>query len=87
VGINVSQRLRDHLTVIIGECDLLEDTLGARSDAMTSIKVIRNAAYRVAKAIEGESWMALEILAGTPPDSVVRPARQGQTGSSSQYPR
>ncbi len=80
---NVSQRLRDHLTVIIGECDLLEDTLGARSDVMPRINVIRNAAYRVAKAIEGESWMALQILAGVPPDSVVRESRPSQTRSSS----
>ena len=45
-------QVRDHLTVVIGECDMLEDILSAQSDLVTRINVIRNAAYRVLNAIE-----------------------------------
>ena len=47
----------------MAECDMLEDTFSARSDAMTRINVIRNAAHRIANAIESQSWPA-EMFAG-----------------------
>ena len=43
--------LHDHLTVIIGQCDMLEDAFSARTEVMTRINVIRNAAQRIANTI------------------------------------
>jgi len=68
----MSQRLHDHLSVIITECNLLEDTFGARSDVMTRVNIIRNAANRVANAIEVESWTVLEMATGSQSDTRVR---------------
>jgi len=55
--------LQDHLTVIIGQCDMLEDIFSARSEVMTRINVIRNAAHRIANAIECQSWPPSEMFA------------------------
>jgi len=74
VSTNVSQSLHDHLTVIIAECDLLEDTFGARSDVMTPINIIRNAAHRVANAVEDESRPPFERFAATSSGSCVQRA-------------
>lgn len=49
----ILSQLRDHLTVIIGECDMLEDTFVDQSDITTRIDIIRNAAHRIANAIDG----------------------------------
>jgi hypothetical protein len=55
--------LQDHLAVIIGQCDTLEDIFSKRSDVMTRINVIRNAAHRVVNAIEGQAWPPSEVFA------------------------
>ena len=54
--------LQDHLTVIVSQCDMLEDIFPARTDVMERINVIRNAAHRIENAIEGQSWPASEML-------------------------
>jgi hypothetical protein len=55
--------LQDHLTVIIGQCDMLEDSFSGRSEVMTRINVIRNAAHRIANAIDCQSWPPSEMFA------------------------
>lgn len=55
-------QVKDHLTVIIGECDMLEDIFPAQTDLLTRINVIRNAAYRVVGAIDGPSQPASKML-------------------------
>ncbi len=55
--------LQNHLTVIISQCDLLEDMFSARTEVMTRVNVIRNAAHRIANAIDWQSWPAAEVFA------------------------
>ncbi len=62
-------QLRDHLAVIASQCDLLEDLYSARPEATTAIKVIRNAAHRIAKEIEDESRPAPQLFAEVPNES------------------
>lgn len=64
-------QLKDHLAVIANQCDLLEDLYAARPEATTAINVIRNAAHRVAKEIEGQSWPASQLFA----EGAIEPAR------------
>ena len=54
--------LHDHLTVIIAQCDMLEDTLSARTDVMTRINVIRNAAQRIANTIARQPCPPTEMF-------------------------
>ena len=54
--------LHDHLTVIIGQCDMLEDTFSSRSEIMTRINVIRNAAQRIANAIAPQPCTPTEMF-------------------------
>lgn len=55
--------LQDHLTIIISQCDMLEDVFSARTEVMTRVNVIRNAAYRIANAIDSQRLPASEIFA------------------------
>ncbi len=48
-------QLQDHLAVIANQCDLLEDLYPGRSEAMTAINVIRNAAQRILRATQDQS--------------------------------
>ena len=48
--------LRGHLAVIATQCDMLEDFFSARPEIMTRIKVIRNAAYRIAGEMKTAPW-------------------------------
>jgi hypothetical protein len=61
--------LRDHLTVIISQCDMLEDIFSARTEVMTRIDVIRNAAHRIANAIACQSSLPSEMFAEDRRDS------------------
>lgn len=54
--------LHDHLTVIIGQCDMLEDTFSARAEVMTRINVIRNAAHRIANTITHQPCPPTEMF-------------------------
>ena len=54
--------LHDHLTVIIGQCDMLEDTFSARTEVMTRINVIRNAAQRIANTITHQPCPPTEMF-------------------------
>jgi len=54
--------LHDHLTVIIGQCDILEDTFSARTDVMTRINIIRNAAQRIANTITHQPCPPTEMV-------------------------
>ncbi len=54
--------LHDHLTVIIGQCDMLEDTFAARTEVMTRINVIRNAAQRIANTIARQPCPPTEMF-------------------------
>jgi hypothetical protein len=70
-------QLRDHLTVIISQCDMLEDIFSARTDVITRINVIRNASHRIENAIDCQSWPASEMFAEDRDDDV----RNGAGGS------
>lgn len=60
-------QLQDHISIIISECDMLEDIFSDRSEVMTAINVIRNAAHRIARTINGQSQSASEMFAENAP--------------------
>ena len=67
-----SVRLRGHLAVIVSQCDMLEDVFSARNEIMLRINVIRNAAHRITKAIDLQSWSSSEVIVEDRPDGKVR---------------
>lgn len=66
-----SVRLRGHLAVIVSQCDMLEDIFSSRNEIMMRVKVIRNAANRIAKAADLQSWSSSELIGEARPDGEV----------------
>jgi hypothetical protein len=61
----LANELRNELTVIIGQCEMLEDTPSARSPVLAHIKAIKTAALRMAGRISHQPWPGVNVTQQT----------------------
>ena len=53
----LADELKSELTVIIGQCEMLEDVLSTQADPLAHIKAIKAVALRMADKISHQPWM------------------------------
>ena len=53
--------LRNELTVIIGQCDMLEDVFSTRADSLARVKAIKAVALRIADRISHQLWTDVNV--------------------------
>jgi hypothetical protein len=53
--------LRNELTVILGQCDMLEDVLVTEADSLARVKAIKAVALRMADRISHHTWPDVHV--------------------------
>jgi len=61
----VADGLRNELTVIIGQCEMLEDALSNQTPLLAHIRVIKTAALRMAERISNQPWPDMNVTPKT----------------------
>jgi hypothetical protein len=54
--------LKGELTVIIGQCDMLEDAFSTQPHSLAHIKTIKTVALRMADRISSQPWPDVKVL-------------------------
>ena len=54
--------LRHELTVIIGQCDMLEDTFSTQAHPLARVKAIKAVALRLADKISHQPWPDMNVM-------------------------
>jgi hypothetical protein len=56
--------LRSELTVIIGQCDMLEDALSTQAHSLAHVRAIKAVALRMADRIAHQPWPDVNVSHG-----------------------